>query len=252
VPTPLFLDRVSKVYPGASAFERALTLGRARHAPRLALADVTLRVEGGEIVALLGRNGAGKSTLMRCAAGLLTPSTGSVQAVGGDPAAHASIRAQIGLVVRDDRAFHLRLTGRENLRFFALLQRLDRREAARRIDRVFAQTSLTEVADVPFRSYSSGMKQRLGVARALLGEPRLLLMDEATSGLDPGLKAAFYRLTRQLVDETRVGVLYATHDLAEAEHLCDRSVVIDQGKVAANGSWVDVAPAARALFGLEA
>lgn len=243
---------VDKTYPGASAFERALTLGRSRYPAQRALNGVSIALPYGEILGVLGPNGSGKSTLMRCAAGLLTPSGGRVEALGGDPARSAAIRGQIGLVVRDDRAFNQRLSGRENLRVFGLLQRLPPDELGDRVQSALALANLTEKADTPYRAYSSGMKQRLSLARALLGRPRLLLMDEATSGLDPGLKGAFYRLVKRLADEHGVAILYATHEIAEAADLCHRAILLERGRVAASGPWAEIADTAARVFELSA
>jgi len=248
-PPLLMIDGVSKRYLGAGPIAWALSLGRAPRGDTLALDDVSMQVAPGEIVGLLGPNGSGKSTLLRCACGLLTPSRGTVRTLGEDPARIATtVRGRVGLVIRDDRSFNQRLTGLENLMFFAALQQIPRADVARRVREVMHELGLSAVAERPYRSYSSGMKQRLSVTRALLGQPELLLMDEATSGLDPGKRDAFYALLGRLIKERAMGVVYATHDLTEAQYLCDRVILLDEGRVVAQGEYLHVEPHAEALF----
>lgn len=208
-----------------------------------------MRVNPGEIVGLLGPNGSGKSTLLRCSAGLVTPTTGTVRALGVDPALPGSdVRGRIGFVIRDDRAFNQRLSGRQNLKLFAFLQRIPARRHDDIIDAAMREAMLADVSDKPYRMYSSGMKQRLSFARAMLLTPGLLLMDEATTGFDPGLRDTFHERLRARITRDGIGALYATHDMDEAEHLCDRLVVVDGGRVVARGSWDDVRDIALDVF----
>jgi ABC-type multidrug transport system ATPase subunit len=245
----LALDEVSKRFVPAGALERLLTLGRAPTREVLALDHVSLHVKAGEIVGLIGPNGSGKSTLLRCCAGLVRPSSGSLFVQGEDPTSDEfGLRGRIGLVMRDDRTFHLRMSGRDNLRLFARLQQIPKAARERLIEETLAQSSLSDVADQPYRTYSTGMKQRLAFARALLGRPILLLLDEASSGLDPGLRVSFATTLRAIAAEG-VGVLFATHDLVEARQLCDRFVVLDCGRIIARGDWDAVAPRLGDVFG---
>lgn len=228
-----------------------LTLGRAPRVDVDALNGVNLRVDPGEIVGLLGPNGSGKTTLLRIAAGLIAPDRGDTTVCGADPGGlHAPIRARIGLVMRDDRTFHHRLNGRENLTLFARLQRLGRADGDAAIARAIQVAELEDFIDRPYRTYSAGMRARLAFARALLADPVLLLLDEATSGLDPGLRVTIRRNLRTLADDG-IGVLFATHDLEEADKLCDRVVVLSDGAVAAAGAWTEVRQTAHSVFGLE-
>lgn len=240
---------LTKRFAGAGPLLRALSLGRARHRAVDALDGVDVDVARGEIVAVLGPNGSGKSTLLRCAAGLIVPSAGTVRVNGHDPAAIGTpLRGRIGLVARDDRSFDYRLTGTENLHFFGLLQGLRQNEIRARVTEVLGLVRLRDAASQPFRTYSTGMRQRLAVARALLGEPRLLLLDEASSGLDPGMRGVFHDVIERLAAETGVGVLLATHDLAEAQYLCSRVLLLDGGRLAGQGDYLAVEPMAEALF----
>jgi len=211
-----------------------------------ALRGISLRVRRGELVGLLGPNGSGKSTLLRCCAGLLRPSGGTARALGEDPSVPASgLRGQIGWVVRDDRSFNLRLSGRQNLMLYALLEHVD--DPKGRIESALGSARLLDVADRPYRFYSSGMKQRLCFARALLTDPPLLLMDEASSGLDPGLRDRFHEAVRERVD-AGAGVLFASHDLEELATLCDRVALLVDGRIVREGAWDDVADEARRTF----
>lgn len=244
-------EHLGKTFPAAGAVERVLTLGRATRVGVTALHDVSLRVADGEIVGLLGPNGSGKTTLLRILAGLLAPDQGQVRVLGLDPCDERSdVRGRIGLVMRDDRAFHHRLTGRENLRLFARLQRIPRREREQTIERALVEAEIADRADRPYRTYSAGMRQRLGFARALVGDPAVLLLDEATSGLDPGLRASF---AENLARRAAAGIatVYATHDMAEARELCHRLVLLDQGRTVAAGSWDQVRAAAERVFGVD-
>ena len=128
-----------------------------------------------------------------------------------------------------------------------MLQRIPSDQLDERIANALERVRLSGVADRPFRTYSAGMKQRLGLGRALLGPPELLLMDEATSGLDPGLRERFYTLIRGLAEEG-IGALFATHDLTEAAEFCDRVILLDRGTIAASGTYAEIAAQANAVF----
>ncbi|MFT4704131.1 MAG: ABC-2 type transport system ATP-binding protein [Bradymonadia bacterium] len=245
----LDVDGLEKVYEGAGWLSWASSLGRLRREPTDALCGLSIKIYAGEIVGLLGPNGSGKSTLLRCIAGLLTPSGGRLRVLGENPASFfTTVRGQVGIVVRDDRSFNQRLSGRDNLRFFARLQGLPDSEIDGRIDELLKRLALRSVGDRAYRYYSSGMKQRLSVARALLGRPRLLLMDEATSGLDPGKRDVFYAVLEELVEKEGIGVLFATHELSEAQYVCHRVVVLDAGMMIASGRYLEVEAAAEQLF----
>lgn len=250
LPTSLLeLDGIRKTYPGASPLTWALSLGRANRRPVEALRGVTLEVKTGEVVGLLGPNGSGKSTLMRCAAGLLSPSSGTVRVMGENPAGlRTELRGRIGLVSRDARSFNFRLSGEQNLSFYGRLQGLGGADLKSAVDRVLDQVQLSPWRSRPFRSYSSGMRQRLSLARALLNRPQLLLMDEATSGLDPGKRDRFYALLGRLVERESLGILYTTHDLREAQYLCKRVVLLDEGRIVSRGDYLDVEPIAESVF----
>jgi ABC-2 type transport system ATP-binding protein len=204
----------------------------------VAVDSVTLTIGQGELFGLLGQNGAGKTTLIRMLSTALLPSSGSARVAGHDVVREARrVREAIALVPSDDRSFFARLTGRQNLEFFAALRDVGGARAQRRIAELLERVDLAGHADVPFRAYSSGMRQKLGIARGLLADPAVLFLDEPSRSLDP-ISA---REVRRLVSEFLVGelgrtVVLATHSLAEAEALCDRLALVRGGRVVAQGS----------------
>jgi len=205
---------------------------------KLALDDVTLQVERGHVQALLGRNGAGKTTLLRILAGLLTPSSGSVHVAGIDAArSPLAVRRAIGLVPSGDRSFYLRISGFENLVFFARLQGLRRRAAGERALDVLAKVGLEDAARMPVGTYSHGMQKRLGVARALLTAPAVLLVDEATHDLDPEGAIAVRALVRGAAN-AGAAVVWATQRVEEIKDFADGVTVLDRGHTRFGGSVV--------------
>jgi len=196
-----------------------------------ALDGVILGVEPGEVVAMLGPNGAGKSTLIRILATTVVPDSGSVTVAGHNVVEDATAaRRSLGVMMGDERSHYWRLSGRRNLAFFAALVGLSRREAAARAERLLSEVGLTEAADRRVVGYSSGMRSRLSLARALLAEPPLLLLDEPTRNLDPLAAADFRETVSRLVRDRRTGILFATHDLHEAVAISDRIVVLARGR----------------------
>jgi ABC-2 type transport system ATP-binding protein len=199
-----------------------------------ALAGVDVTVPPGSAVALLGANGAGKSTLMRIIAGVVLPDAGRVTVTDHDVAAEPGLtKRAIGLVLSDERSWYWRISGRRNLEFFAALRKVRPTEAAARAARLIDSVGLTEAADRPFGGYSAGMRARLSLARALLDEPAVLLLDEPTRSLDPVAAAEFRRRILDLTAEHGTAVLFATHDLHEAAALASEVVVLHRGLVIA-------------------
>jgi ABC-type multidrug transport system ATPase subunit len=221
-----------------------------------ALDDVSLTVARGEIHAFLGPNGAGKSTLVRVLAGLVDPDEGSVRMLGDELADLPVRRAResVGLVPSGDRSFYLRISGLENLAFFARLHGLRKGEARRRAWECLREVGLEEAAVTPVGVYSHGMQKRLSVARALLMAPPILLVDEATHDLDP--EAA--RNVRSLVSERATqgaAVIWATQRIDEIRGFADRVTLIDLGRVRFDGTvpqFMAVSVARRHLLRLRA
>ena len=210
--------------------------------PVHALRDVNLRIEPGQFFGLFGPNGAGKTTLIRILATLILPTGGAAQVHGFDVAREpARVRALIGLVFSSENSFYGRLTGRQNLEFFAALQNLSRADAHRRASGLFELFGLASAADAPFQTYSTGMRQKLNVARALLHNPPVLFLDEPTKGMDVLTAATLRTLLRaELVERQRKTVVLTTHDLEEMESMCDQVGILEQGQLRAVGAPADL------------
>lgn len=217
-----------------------------------ALRGVSLTVGTGEIVALLGPNGAGKSTLLRIVATLITPDRGAVRIGGHDAVSEPlAARASFGLMLGEERSLFWRLTGRQNLDFFAALQGLPRERAADRTAELLERFGLADVADQRCGEYSTGMRARLGLARALIAEPPVLLLDEPARSLDPVAAADLRGLLTSLAGAGGTAVLYATHDLHDAAEVAARTIGIGRGEVAfEHGPGVSAGELERSLLGL--
>ena len=206
-----------------------------------ALRGVDLHVREGEIFGLLGPNGAGKTTLVKILSCLIVPDQGRAVVAGHDVTEENKVKPKIGILHTDERSFYWRLSGRENLRFFARLYDVPGRDIDARIDHLLQKVEMVEAADRRFSDYSSGMKQRVAIARALLHDPPILLMDEPTRSLDPAsslhLRAFIATELRKRDGKT---ILLATHNLREAEALCDRIAIVAQGLVRQVGTVAEV------------
>lgn len=199
-----------------------------------ALSKVSLDIPAGEILGVVGPNGAGKTTLLRILATLLLPSEGSGRVNGVDlVASAATIRRTVALASAEDRGFYWRLTGLENLEFFAGLRGLRPRNARRRARALAEAVDLGAICEEPVARYTTGMRQRLNVARALLDRPAVLLLDEPTRSLDPIATSTVRGLIAHLASDEGVTILIATHDLEEAESLCNRVAILDAGSLRA-------------------
>jgi len=196
-----------------------------------AVSDVSFAVERGEIVGFLGPNGAGKSTTMRILCGVFPPSSGRALVAGYDVVAD-SVRARSVIGYFPERvSLYLDLTVREYLRYAAEMKGLTRAQQRTELDRVLAACALGRVARRMIGTLSKGYRQRVGIAQALLGQPRVLILDEPTAGLDPEQVAETRRLIRELRGESTV--ILSTHILPEVEATCDRVIIINQGRILA-------------------
>ena len=232
--TAISIRNLSKTYP--VPFRRLREFFRRPvKDPVEALRDVSFTVETGEIFGLIGRNGAGKTTLTKIVATLVQPTTGSVSVHGHDSVEHDElVRRDIGLATAEERSFYWRLTSEQNLLFFARLHGLADRLAKQRIDDLFARLELEEVARRRFGELSTGNKQRLAVARAMLANPPVLLLDEPTRSLDPLAAARMREMIRSLAEQDPpVTILLTSHNLAEVETLCGRVAIISRGSIRA-------------------
>jgi len=228
------IRNLSKTYPVPFRRLRAF-FRRPVKDPVEALRDVSFEVETGEIFGLIGRNGAGKTTLTKIVATLVQPTTGNVSVHGHDSVRDDEhVRRYIGLATAEERSFYWRLTSEQNLMFFARLHGLSDRVAKQRIEDVFAKLELDEVARRRFGEMSTGNKQRLAVARAMLASPPVLLLDEPTRSLDPLAAARMRDLIRSLAEQDPpVTIFLTSHNLAEVETLCARVAIISRGRIRA-------------------
>ncbi|TWP46873.1 ABC transporter ATP-binding protein [Lentzea tibetensis] len=204
-----------------------------RYGSRAVVDAVDLNVREGEVYGFLGPNGAGKTTTLRMLLGLIRPSGGSATVLGHPPGSPKGLH-QVGSLI-EGPGFYPYLSGRDNLRVHA------RRRGARdvEVEAVLQQVDLTGAAAAKFRSYSLGMKQRLGVAAALLGQPKLLILDEPTNGLDPAGMADMRDLVRALAEQGQT-VLLSSHLLGEVEEICDRVGVITNGRLVAESTVAEL------------
>jgi len=212
-----------------------------------ALDGIDLEVGTGRCHCLLGPNGAGKTTLIKILSTLVLPDAGSASVGGFDVERSArEVKEAIGLAVGDERSFYWRLTGRQNLRFFAALNAIPPAEARRRIDRILGLVGLEAEADLRFNAYSTGKRQMLAFARALLTDARILFVDEPTRSLDPGSARRIRAFIRQeLVTGHGRTVLWATHNLAEAAEVADDISIIDGGRIRASGPATELTEGGR-------
>lgn len=230
--TALAAVELVKDYPRPGAGMRSLFLPAWRRGAVRALDGVSFAVESGTVCGLLGSNGAGKTTFIRIAVGLLFPTSGSVLVWGRDAGRSAAwTRSRLGLVIGEERSFYWRLTGRQNLEFFASLHGMGARATGERTRELAELLGLEEVLDVPFSDYSAGMRQRMALARALLHDPDLLLLDEPTRSLSPEAALPLQDFIREeLVNKRGKTVLLATQDMREAEKLCRDVVLLHRGR----------------------
>jgi ABC-2 type transport system ATP-binding protein len=235
------LRGLTKSFTKQRSWRAALT-GKPREWVR-ALSDVSCEVRAGEFFGLLGENGAGKTTLFKILATLVTPDAGLAIVSGHDVLKSPNrVREALAPVIADERSLHWRLSARENMRLFAALHGLRGAEAARRIDDLLVLVDLVEAADRLVTGFSSGMKQRLLVARTLLARPSVLLLDEPTRSLDPISARSFRRFLREDVALAHgCTVLLATHNAEEAFELCDRVGVLHRGRLVATGATSELA-----------
>jgi len=235
VPEPaITVESLEKMFPPARSGWRAF-FQPFEKPTSVALAGLSLEVREGEAMAVLGANGAGKSTLLRILATLLVPTAGHARVAGHDTVQQSrEVRRRLGYHAGTDHGFYPRLTGRQNLLFFGQLNQLSNTAASQRISVLAEQFQIREALDRQVRTLSSGTVQRLSLARALLHQPSVLLLDEPTRSLDAIGAAEFRRfLKTEILRQGRTSLLFASHTLPEVEFLADRVAVIDAGRLLA-------------------
>ena len=228
--------RQSAVMEAGSAVE-VRELGRVftprKREPVVALDGVSLTIPVGEVHGMLGPNGAGKTTLVKILSTVLLPTSGRALVLGHDVVEETrAVRPLIGIVFGGERGLYTRLSARQNLEYWGALYRLPSVLIKQRSAALLERVGLVERADQRVEEFSRGMKQRLHLARGLMGDAKVLFLDEPTTGMDPIAGREFRNLITELKDEGRT-ILLTTHDMVEAESVCDRVTLIDHGRVLA-------------------
>jgi ABC-2 type transport system ATP-binding protein len=232
------ISHVSKSYPIERGFKQMLQ----RKEKRPALVDVSFSIRNGECFGVLGLNGAGKTTLLKMISTLIVPDSGTVTVQGHDVLRDGrAVRECIGICSSDERAYYMRISAWENLQFFGKLQGLGKSALHRRIEELAQWLGIADRLHSQVQTYSTGMKQRLALIRALLADPPVLLLDEPTKALDP-LSASNFRETvrDRLVKDAAKTVLIATNQLDEAWSMCDRVAILHEQRVAAVGTPLEI------------
>jgi len=197
--------------------------------------NLSIRGEQGKIYGLIGPNGAGKTTLLNLITGLYKPDSGTIRIDGLDPVKdYKETRKRIGLLPQDT-ALYPELSAKENLSFHAALYLSDLKNVSKRIDEILALVDLTERANEPVKNFSGGMSRRLGIGRALLSDPKILLLDEPTLGVDVQSAHKIWEYIRRLKDSNKT-VFVTTNIMGEADALCDEVIILDHGKMICDGS----------------
>jgi ABC-type multidrug transport system ATPase subunit len=237
----LRLENVEKYFPAAHSGWRGLVQPVTRLTVP-ALRGISFAVKRGETLGVVGANGAGKSTLLRIVTTLLIPTRGHAEVCGFDvERAAANVRLQIGYHTGGDACFYSRLTARENLMLFAALNNLSARHASQRIAELREPFHLGDILERQVRALSTGNVHRLGLARAMMHRPSVLILDEPTRSLDPLAAADFRRfLQREIVGVHGTTLIFASHTLAEVEQLAGTIAVLDDGQLLANDTLAGI------------
>jgi ABC-2 type transport system ATP-binding protein len=201
--------------------------------------EVDLRVREGELFGLVGPNGAGKTTLLKILSTIILPDSGKVMVNGFDVSRQDDkVRACIGLVTSETRSFYVRLSGRENLRFFASLYGLFSSSADKKIEELSELLEIKDKLDIMYQEYSSGIKQRFALARGLLNDAPILLVDEPTKSLDPSsAKTLRDFIRKKLVEQKKKTVIFTSHSLNEIQNLADTIAIMARGRLKASGPF---------------
>lgn len=229
------VDHIGKIYYPTPGWMRALVATQIRE-PVVALDDIAFTVNPGEIVAIVGPNGAGKTTTFRILVGLTTPTSGRATVMGYDATRQsASVRSLVGWMPGDDRSLLMRLTCEENLRFHGRLQGLKPKAIERQVKRTLELVGLGHAARKSIFALSAGMRARIQLARALLHEPPVLILDEPTGAVDPVAAHQLLNLITDIVAERDIAALLSSHRLEEIEALQTRMILLDRGSIRYDG-----------------
>lgn len=202
----------------------------------MAVDHINLQLEAGEIFGFLGPNGAGKTTTVKLLNGMLSPTVGSCRVLDYDPAQEPTKVHRLAGVVTEHAQMYDYLTGLENLAFYGMLYGINPVDSQKRAERLLAQLDLTAARDKKLAAYSTGMRQRLSLARAIIHEPKILFLDEPTSGLDPESTQDVNAMIKRLAEENGITVFLCTHQLRYAQEICTAYGLIDNGTLLASGT----------------
>ena len=243
---------LEKYYPVPVSIRSILGLARSKKTKKLVLAGVSFEVGAGEVFGIVGPNGAGKTTILKILSHLTSPTSGRALVCGFDVERQweKAVRC-IGYCISEERSFFWRLSGRQNLQFFADLLEVPVRVARAKINDLLELLELKEVANERFMNYSSGMKQKLAIARSLLADPQVLLMDEPTRGLDPRAASKLRSFILTYVSRQNKAALVTTNQVSDVEHLCHRIAVLNRGRIIARGSVAEINSSLREKFRME-
>ncbi len=208
------------------------------HETKVAVNDISFDVNKGEIFGILGPNGAGKTTTIKMLCTLLKPTSGKAEVLGidvSDDRRTKELRMRVNMVSGGERGLYYRLTGRQNLRYFADLYKVPSSQKEERIQRVIELVRMEDAADKRVENYSRGMKQRIHIARALINDPEVLFLDEPTIGLDPEISLQIRRIVKELSESGKT-IILTTHYMFEAEELCDRMILLKHGNIVGYGT----------------
>jgi ABC-2 type transport system ATP-binding protein len=229
-----------------------LGLARSKKTQKLVLAGVSFEVGAGEVFGIVGPNGAGKTTILKILSHLTSPTSGRALVCGFDVERQweKAVRC-IGYCISEERSFFWRLSGRQNLQFFADLLEVPVKVARAKINDLLELLELKEVANERFMNYSSGMKQKLAIARSLLADPQVLLMDEPTRGLDPRAASKLRSFILTYVSRQNKAAVVTTNQVSDVEHLCHRIAVLNRGRIIARGSVAEISSSLRESFRMD-
>jgi ABC-2 type transport system ATP-binding protein len=236
------VDDVTMSFPIVKRYREMLSHPLQPRRMHTALSNVTIEIQEGDRIAVMGPNGAGKTTLLKLIGGLIVPTKGDIVVNGFSTIHHsAAARKSVGFVLNEERSFFWRLTGTQNLEFFGALDNLGGADLRNRIQELISLVGLEEAAERVVEGYSSGMKQRLALARGLITEPRVLILDEPTRALDPiAADEMIDLILSRIYSDSRKTLLIATHRMDEALKLCNKVLVIDKGHIQAFDSISDL------------
>jgi ABC-2 type transport system ATP-binding protein len=208
---------------------------------KMILKDISLQIESGTIFGLIGPNGAGKTTLIKILSTLILPDSGRILVDNIDVVKNCNeVRKIIGVSLTGERSLYWKLSARENLQYFAALYGLDKKESEKHIDQLLDYMNLSEKQHDRIESYSTGMRQKIILSRALLPMPKLLILDEPTTGLDPASANELRTLIKTINSENGITILLTSHNMHEVEELCDKTAIINHGKIVAIGKTVEL------------